>query len=120
MMPLSASIYNVLGGVENVEAVDLTLPDNPNLRAILLPKSESALYSTRLQKNNSVLFPVKESICLPSPDASSSEDEGRPTLNDEDTAKCQTYTTRRRRNRSQEIILLEQSENKEKFTLGGS
>jgi hypothetical protein len=119
-MSLSASTGNASKAVETVDAVDLTLPDNPNLRAVLLPKSESALYSTRLQENNSLLFPVKENICLLSPDASSSEDEGSPTLDDEDTSKCQTHTTRRRRNRTQAIILLEQSENKEKFTLGGS
>jgi hypothetical protein len=118
-MSLSASTRNASKTVETVDALDLALPDNPNLRAILFPKSESALYSTRLQENKSVLFPVKENIYL-SPDASSSEHEGSPTLNDEDTSKCQTHTSRRRRNRSQGIILLEQSENKEKFTLGGS
>ena len=116
-MSLSASTRNASKAVETVDAVDLIFPDNPNLRAVLFPKSESALYSARLQENSSLLFPVKENLCLLSPDASSSEDEGGPTLNDEDTSKCQTHTTRRRRNRSQPIILLEQSE---KFTLGGS
>ncbi|KAF4630415.1 hypothetical protein G7Y89_g7718 [Cudoniella acicularis] len=118
-MSLSASTPNVSKAVETVDAVDLTLPDNPNLRAILFPKSESALYSICLQENKSVLFPVKENICLLSPDASSSEDEGSPTLDDKDTSKCQIYTSRRMRKRNQAIVLLEQSENKEKFTLGG-
>jgi hypothetical protein len=116
-MSLSASTCNASKVVETVDAVDSTLPDIPNLRAILLPKSESALYSTRLQENKSVLFPVKENICLPSPDASSSEDEDSPTLN-KDTSKTQTHT--RRRNHNQVVILLEQSENTEKFSLGGS
>jgi len=104
---------------ENVDIVDLILPDNPNLRAILFPKSESAHYSTHLQQNDSVLCPVKENIRLPSPNTSSPEDKGSPALNEE-TSKSWTYTTRRRRNRSQTAILFEQSENKEKFTLGGS
>ena len=114
-MSLSAHTRSALKAVKTVDAVDL----NPNVRAILFPKSDSARYSTHLQENNSVLF-VEENISLPSPDASSSEDEDSPTLNDEDTSKTQTHATRRRRNRSQAVILLEQSENTEKFTLGGS
>ena len=117
-MSLSASTRNISKAVETVDTTDLN--NNPNLRAILFPKSESALYSTRLQKNNNMLFPVKENICLLSPNVSSSEDKGSLTLNDENTSKCQTHTTNRRRNQSQAIILLEQSKNKEKFTLGRS
>lgn len=121
MMSLSASTYNVSKAVETVDTIDLTLPDNPNLRVILFPKSELVLYSTYLGENNSMPFLVKENICLLSPDTSSSEDEGSLTLNDnKDTSKCLTYTTNQRHNRSQAIILLEQSKNKEKFTLGRS
>jgi hypothetical protein len=115
-MSLSASTRSALKAVKTVNAIDL--PINPNVRAILFPKSDLARYSTYLQENNSVLF-VEENICLPSPDASSSEDEDSPILNDEDTSKTQTHITRRRRNRSQAIILLEQLENIKKFTLGG-
>jgi hypothetical protein len=114
-MSLSAHTRSALKAVKTVDAVDL----NPNVRAILFPKSDSARYSTHLQENNSVLF-VKENISLPLPNASSSEDEDSPTLNDEDTSKTQTHATRRRRNRNQAVILLEQSENTEKFTLGRS
>jgi len=56
-MSLSTSIRNISKAVEIVDTVDLTLPNNPNLQEILFPKSDSALYSTRLQENNSVLFP---------------------------------------------------------------
>lgn len=48
-MSLGVSTFNTSKAVETGDAVDLTLPDNPNLRAILFPKSESALYFTRLQ-----------------------------------------------------------------------
>jgi hypothetical protein len=47
IMSLSANSRNVLA-VETIDVVDLTLPDNPNLRVILLLKSELVLYSTRL------------------------------------------------------------------------
>ena len=104
-MSLSANSRNALA-VVTVDIVDLTLPDNPNLRVILLPKSESVLYSTRLQENDSVLFLVKEAIYLLLPNTSSSEDEGSPILN-EDPSRSQTHITRQRRNRSQAIIVLE-------------
>jgi hypothetical protein len=86
--------------------------DQSNLRAILLPKPESALYSTRLKENNGVVYPVADSMPLPSPYSSSSEDEGSTTLTQ--------VTITQRRSRSQAAIIFEQSGDKERFTLGGS
>jgi hypothetical protein len=115
-MPLSAGNRSTSKVVETADTINLI---NPNIRAILFPKSKSALYSTLLQDNDSVFFLVKEKNYLPSPNASSSEDEDNPALN-KDTSKTQTNTTRQRHNRSQAVILLGQSENTEKFTLSGS
>jgi hypothetical protein len=47
-MSLRASACNTPKAVETVDAVDLTLPDNPNLQVTLFPISESTLYSTSL------------------------------------------------------------------------
>jgi hypothetical protein len=99
--------------------VNLSRFDQSNLRAILLPKSESAICSTRLEENDTVVCLVAVSIPLPSPYNSSSEDEGSTTLT-QVTSKSHAHTTTRRRSRSQAAIILEQSGDKERFTLGGS
>jgi len=86
-MFLSASTCNALKTVKTIDALDLALLDNPNLRAIFFLKSELALYFTRLQENKSMLFLVKENIYLLL-NTSSFEHEGSFTLNDKDTLKC--------------------------------
>jgi hypothetical protein len=48
MISLITSSYNILKAVETVNNIDLTLPNNPNLRVILLLKSELVFYSTCL------------------------------------------------------------------------
>ena len=85
-MSLITSSCNASKAVKTGNVINLTLPDNPNLRAILFPKSKLALYFTRLQENDSVLFLIEENICLLSPDVSFSEDESSLALN-EDTSK---------------------------------
>jgi hypothetical protein len=112
-MSSRANSRNASKTIRTVDDVDLPYDGKPNLRAILLPTSESAIYSTRLQVNDGVVCSVKKSIPLLSPCASSSEDEGSTAL----TSKDHTHT---RRNRSQAAILLEQSADKERFTLGAS
>ena len=70
--------------IETVDEVDLA-GFNESIRAIIFPKSESAVHSLRLQGNEGVIWPITNSA--------------RP---------------------GQNAILLEQSREKEKFTLGAS
>jgi hypothetical protein len=118
-MSLKARSPNASKAIETVDEVDLSHFDQSNVRAVLLPKSESALYSLRLEENDSVVYPIADSIPLPSPHNSSSEDEGSTALT-QVTSKGQAHGTTRRRSRSQAAIILEQSGDKERFTLGGS
>lgn len=85
-----------------------------NLRAILIPASESAEYSVRLQENN-VYHPVRDALPLPSPYSSSSEDEDTTTL-----SKNPTNANRTKYRRERVAIFLEQKDDKESFTLGAS
>lgn len=91
---------------------------NANLRAILIPTSESTIYSLDLPENCGVCSPVGDSTQLPSPCSSSSEDEGSNPPS-EAASGSRTHSNRRRRNRSR-AIWLGQSGNTERFTLGAS
>ena len=115
-MSLRARSRIALKAIETVDEVDLSRFDQLSLRAILLPKSESALHSIRLEENDSVVCLIAGSIPLLSPCNSSSEDEGSTQV----TSKSHTHTTTRRRSRSQGAIILEQPGDKERFTLGAS
>ncbi|KAH8797829.1 kinase-like domain-containing protein [Xylogone sp. PMI_703] len=118
-MSLKTRSRNRSNAIETVDEVDLSCFDQSNLRAILLPKSESALHSIRLEENDRVVFPIADCIPLPSPHNSSSEDEGSTALT-QVTSKGLAHSTARRRSRSQAAIILAQSRDKERFTLGGS
>jgi len=96
-MSLTASTLSTSKGANAVNTLVLILPDNSNLRAILLLKSELELYASRLQENNSAFFLIKENIYLSLPDASVSEDEASSALNDNNISKCQIHTIKRRR-----------------------
>ena len=69
------------------------------IRAVILPKSESAVYSLCLQRNEEVIWPVLNSIHILSP----CEDRANAIYNP-----------------GQNAVLLKQSRKKEKFTLGVS
>ena len=115
-MSSGANSRNASKAIRTVDNVELPYDGKPNLRAIPLPTSESAIYSTGLQANDGVVCSIKNPIPLLSPCASSSEDEGSTTLT-KSASKDHSHT---RRNRSQATILLEQSADKERFTLGAS
>ena len=85
--------------IETVDEVDLAGFDF-SIRAIILPKSESAVHSLRLQGNRGVVWPITSSARLLSP--------------------CDDGAHDATRNPGQNAILLEQSREKEKFTLGSS
>jgi hypothetical protein len=90
IMSSRANSCNASKAIQTVDDVDLPYDCKPNLRAILLPTSESAIYSTHLQVNNGVVCSIKKSIPLLSPCASSSEDEGSTSL----TSKDHTHNRR--------------------------
>jgi hypothetical protein len=95
----STNIENASIAIETVDEVDLAGFDK-SIRAIILPKSESAVHSLRLQDNERVIWPITNSARFLSP----CEDEAHDAI----------------RNPGQHAILLQQSREKEKFTLGAS
>lgn len=119
---------------------DSTLTDRPNLRAILFPISTSARYSVSLDENNSVPYVdnVKNvNSRLPSPDTSSSEDEGDESRKQSNHHRRNKSTVKRgssSRSKSRHVsepwkggdtqdaavIPLDQAEGNVKFTLGSA
>ena len=85
--------------IETVDEVDLAGFDK-SIRAIIFPMSESAVHSLRLQGNDWVIWPITNSARLLSP--------------------CEDEVHHAIRNPGQHAILLEQSRENEKFTLGAS
>lgn len=61
--------------------------DRPNLRVIHLPKSESTLYSIRLEEKNRSVYLIIDSVSLPSPCNSGSEDVETPTPTEETSSE---------------------------------
>jgi hypothetical protein len=118
-MSLKAENRDASRWIETVDEVDLTQFDQSTIRAILLPDSESAAYSTRLQENDSQVFQIKPSVPLPPSSNSSSEDESS-ILPPETTSRKDTHVVNRRRTRSQLAIILKQSRDNERFTFGAS
>jgi len=119
-MPLNIRDRDASRRIETVDEVDLDPFDQSPVRAILLPDSESAVYSTHLQDNNPQVSRIIPSVPLSSSsDVSSSEDE-RTILSPETTSKENTSIVKQRRNRIQFAIILKQSRDKERFTFGAS
>jgi len=102
MSPSTAGL-NTSTTIESVDEVDLAGFDQ-SIRAIILPKSESAVHSLRLQLNEGVIWPITNSARLPSPCDSSCEDGIDDAI----------------RSSGQNAAILEQSREKENFTLGAS
>ena len=100
---ISIASLNPSTAIDTVDEVDLTGFDE-SIRAIILPNSESAVHSLRLQGNEGVIWPVTNSACLLSPCDSSCEDGVDDAI----------------RNPGQNAIILKLSREKEKFTFGTS
>lgn len=89
--------------IQNVDEVDVSGFDKA-VRAIIFPKSESAIHSLRLERNKTVKLLIEGSARLPSPCESSSEDETDSTI-----SKATQYAA-----------VLKQSKEKGLFTFGSS
>lgn len=98
---------------------DSTLSKESTIRAILLPKSESAAHSVQLEENHCWSYLYTEQETLPSPSPSDDEDD-TPTSSPPKTVKTDASIAKTRRGRSQPAIVLKQMRENEKFTFGSS
>ncbi|KAH9204168.1 hypothetical protein DL95DRAFT_497732 [Leptodontidium sp. 2 PMI_412] len=106
---------------EDLNLVDPELAAKPHLRAILYPKSTSAQYSVSLDESHYVLPSiVKPRLLSPDPSSSNDEDSTEPSETNSSRASRQLSRLRRSLTQSQSVILLDQSEANEKFTLGSA
>lgn len=98
---------------------DSTLSKESTIRAILLPKSESAAHSVQLEENHCWSYLYTEQETLPSPSPSDDEDD-TPTSSPPKTVKTDASIAKTRQGRSQPAIVLKQMRENEKFTFGSS
>ncbi|PVH71137.1 hypothetical protein DL98DRAFT_521254 [Cadophora sp. DSE1049] len=106
---------------EDHDLVDPELAAKPHLRAILYPKSASAQYSVSLDESHYTLPSiVKPRLLSPDPSSSDDEDSTEPNETNSSRPSRQLSGLRRSLTQSQSVILLDQSEANEKFTLGSA
>lgn len=112
---------STISRLEDLDLVDPELAAKPHLRAILYPKSASAKYSVSLDESHYDLPSiVKPRLLSPDPSSSDDEDSTEPNETNSSRASRQLSGLRRSLTQSQSVILLDQSEANEKFTLGSA